>query len=221
MYNLLMQEKAIIFDLDGTLWDATKTIAEAWQIVGRKELDPSFTVTQEKAKGFMGWSIYEISDLLAAKGRSVEEMRTFSQRCADFELELLEKEPGILYEGEEEVLSLLAKEYSLYVVSNCQNGYIETYLHSLSHPEVFKGHLCHGDTGQRKGITIQTLMKKHGICEAIYVGDTKKDEIETHFAGLPFVFASYGFGEAISPEGKISSLKELPKVAAALFEQMD
>ncbi len=210
---------AIIFDLDGTLWDATKTVAESWQEVGRRTFGPSFSLTAEDAMGLMGLTIDEIAKKISLADFDEEEMKTFAHRCASFEIDYLNEHPGDLYEQEEEILSKLNKDYDLYIVSNCENGYIETYLHALKHPEVFKGFLCHGDTKERKGITIRTLLRKCGNFAAIYVGDTEKDEKETRFAGIPFVHASYGFGKAIAPDASIRKLSELIEIAPRIFEQ--
>ena len=50
-----MERNAIIFDVDGTLWDSCQSVANAWNIVfdRYKELNGK-TVTAEQAKSFMG-----------------------------------------------------------------------------------------------------------------------------------------------------------------------
>ena len=48
-----MERNAIIFDVDGTLWDSCQSVANAWNIVfdRYKELNGK-TVTAEQAKSF-------------------------------------------------------------------------------------------------------------------------------------------------------------------------
>ena len=60
-------------------------------------------------------------------------------------------------------------------------------------------------------------MKRNGIESAIYIGDTVGDEKATRDAGLPFVFASYGFGQAKDPDAIAASFEELPKVISRIL----
>ena len=56
------------------------------------------------------------------------------------------------------------------------------------------GHLCFGDTGTSKGKTIRTLMERYEITSCAYIGDTQGDYEATLEAGIPFIWADYGFG---------------------------
>ncbi len=76
-----------------------------------------------------------------------------------------------------------------------------------------------GRTGMVKGPNIRLLMERHGIQTAIYVGDTTGDEQASRLAGIPFVWASYGFGRADAPDAVIDSLPVLPQTAAALLRK--
>ena len=66
-----------------------------------------------------------------------------------------------------------------------------------------------GQTGLEKGSNIKSLMKKHGIRKAVYVGDTAGDENASKEAGIPFIWVRYGFGTATNPDGIISTISEL------------
>ena len=103
----------------------------------------------------------------------------------------------------------LAKKYRLFIVSNSQRGYPELCLEKLGLTPYIQGHLCFGDTGTSKGKTIRTLMERHNIQSCVYIGDTQGDYEATVEAGVPFIWASYGFG---TPEGyaeKIDSFEQL------------
>lgn len=54
--------------------------------------------------------------------------------------------------------------------------------------------LAHGTNLKSKHENICILTQKHGIAQAVYVGDTESDREQAQLAGLPFVFVSYGFG---------------------------
>ena len=71
----------------------------------------------------------------------------------------------------------LSKRYPLFVVSNCQAGYIELVFEKTGLGKYFTGHLLPGDTGEAKAANIQTIAKKYELKAPVYVGDT--------FRGLP------------------------------------
>jgi phosphoglycolate phosphatase len=55
------------------------------------------------------------------------------------------------------------------------------------------------------------LLERNHITSAVYVGDTAGDEKGTRFAGLPFIYAKYGFGEVLAPDAIIEDIRELPE----------
>ena len=52
-------------------------------------------------------------------------------------------------------------------------------------------------------------MERNDIKSAVYVGDTEGDEKASRYAGIPFIYAAYGFGKAVSPDAVIKSIEEL------------
>ena len=62
-------------------------------------------------------------------------------------------------------------------------------------------------------------MKKNQVGKAIYIGDTRGDEVETHEANLPFIHADYGYGVCVRPEGRIASFEELPQIVKQLEDE--
>ena len=107
------------------------------------------------------------------------------------------------------MLEILSKKYYLYIVSNCQKGYIEAFLHAHHLEKYFKDIEMSGRTGKDKGHNILLLMERNHIQEAVYIGDTHGDQEASRFAGIPFIFASYGFGNVTHPDKVIKSFKEL------------
>lgn len=211
-----MIDKAVVFDLDGTLWDATEQVAESWEIVLRKYVDPNAIFTAANAKELMGLTMEEIGRRLSADLFDEDTKARFIKECFSYEVEYLASHPGRLFEKEIETLSKLKESgYSLFIVSNCQKGYIETFLPLI--PEgLFSGTLCHGDTNKSKGETILELLAKHEIKEAVYVGDTSGDETATRKAGIPFIHAAYGFGKAEAPDASVESIADLPEALLSL-----
>ena len=52
-------------------------------------------------------------------------------------------------------------------------------------------------------------MDRNKIRKAVYVGDTQGDADACREAGIPMIYASYGFGEVADPGITIRSLSEL------------
>ena len=200
---------ALIFDLDGTLWDASVPVSEAWTIVGRRFFSPSYLVTPEMTKAQMGKTMTEIGKSLAVMELDPDTLKRFMDECFSYEVEYMTAHPGTLFPGTIEALSLLISEgYDLYIVSNCQSGYIENFIPLV--PGLFRDHMCWSDTRQEKAVTIRALMERHGIEDAIYIGDTGGDEQAARKAGIHFIHAAYGFGTVESPDAVATSIAELP-----------
>ena len=73
----------------------------------------------------------------------------------------------------------------------------------------FKDIEMSGRTGMEKGENIKLIMKRNGIDNAVYVGDTAGDESAARYAGIPFIWAAYGFGKAKAPDGVIQTIVDL------------
>lgn len=209
---------AIIFDVDGTLWDSTEVVAVAYNrtIAENTNLTPS--VTPDILKKLFGKPMDEIFDALVPQ-LTREEQYTLGEKCFVQEHLELEKTPGTMFDGLEEALKAVSAKYPLYIVSNCQKGYIDLFFRKTGLGHYFKGHLCFGDTGTSKGQTILRLMREHGITAPVYVGDTQGDADACREAGIPFILAEYGFGDAAQPDYRIRTLADLPQLADKIAEE--
>ena len=158
----------------------------------------------------------EIADAILA---SVPENQRYAlmERCMDTENRYLaENECRIGYDGVKETLEELAKRYRLFIVSNAQCGYPELCMEKLGIGHLIEGHLCFGDTGTEKGQTILELMRRHHIDDAVYIGDTQGDYEATVVAGIPFIWAAYGFGNPSAADATICQICDLPQAVKAL-----
>ena len=212
----LISKKAILFDLDGTLWNALDTITEAWN-KAMKEHNLKYSFSLETMKSFMGLTPKETAPL-AFKDVDLNKGLEYFVLCLNEEIKYLRVHPGKLYEDEEEVLKELSKHYPLFIVSNSDKGYIEDYLNAYDFNKYFKDHVCAGDTDLEKWQNILYIKNKYQLEEIIYVGDTKKDLNESIKAGVKFIHASYGFGEIEEEVLKISKLRELPDLIKKVFK---
>jgi phosphoglycolate phosphatase len=200
---------SIIFDLDGTLWDSTGNVALAWE-KARQQVDYVHeAVTVESVRAVTGMAYDAIFEMLLPE-MDTEKRDHFKAVCARCEIDTLNELGGDLYPGLEETIKYLASKYKLYIVSNCQNGYIETFLSHCPVADYFLGHQCYGTKGQPKAENIKDIVKDHQLKAPVYIGDTAGDRDSAAKAGVPFIFASYGFGKV--EEGmtaKIDAFEEL------------
>ncbi|WP_431610002.1 HAD family hydrolase [Chryseobacterium sp. 'Rf worker isolate 10'] len=113
------------------------------------------------------------------------------------ENEILHIQGGILYEDVEKTLRSLASTHSLFIVSNCQNGYIESFLDYYQFNDLFVDFESHGRTQKPKSENIQLLMERNHLTieDSVYIGDTLTDYDSAKANGLPFIFCKYGFGK--------------------------
>ena len=103
----------------------------------------------------------------------------------------------------------LSKKLPLFIVSNCQCGYIEQFLRKNHFESYITDHLCFGQTGTSKGQTILRLMKENNLKNPVYVGDTQGDANACREAGIPFILADYGFGNVPDPDARIQKPLDL------------
>lgn len=212
----MAKQYSILFDLDGTLWDALSPITLAWNEAMKVKNIP-IVFSEKTMKSFMGLTPEETCPL-AFPGYPFEQQMVLFKACIASEIAYLSKHPGALYPEEKEILGLLAKTYTLYIVSNSDKGYVENYLTACHVESFFSGHVCAGDTGLAKWANIRYLIEKEKLDQALYIGDTLKDKNETEKAGIPFIHAAYGFGVIPNCPNHIERLEDLPKEAARIFK---
>jgi len=206
-----MNIDSIIFDLDGTLWDSTKKVVEAWGTVLSSNNKIKTTISIEILQGLMGLQVPEIGNKLFPYLEKSEQTRIMNL-CCEEERKLLLREGGILYPNLKGVLMALTQKYSLFIVSNCQCGYIESFLEYHKLGKYFKDIECAGNTGLVKGENIKRIIDKNGLKSSIYIGDTQGDCDASKLANIPFVFASYGFGEVKSYDYIIYGIEDILKI---------
>ena len=209
-------KKGILFDLDGTLWDSSAEVTQAWNDCLSRQTDRPERITTADMHRFMGKTMDVIAAMMLPALPADEQLRIMDL-CIDNEQRYLSAHPAQIYANEQELLTELAKDYVLGIVSNCQDGYIELYLNQCGFAELFCDHESAGRTGLSKGQNIRLVMERQGITDCIYVGDTQGDADAAKEADIPFVHAAYGFGQPDACAAAIASLSDLKAAAARIF----
>ncbi len=200
----------LIFDLDGTLWDSSVSVVDSWNILIKRETGIDRGLASEDIQRNMGKTMNEIADDLF-NDIPEDERYALARRCEVFENGYITEHGGDLFDGVRETLAeLFGIGTVMAVVSNCQEGYIKAFLDSMDMWDYFVDYEEWGRTGLLKADNIRLVMERNGIDKAVYIGDIQKDSDASHEAGVPCIWAAYGFGEISDAEGKIDKFSELP-----------
>ena len=211
-------KQGIIFDMDGTLWDSAESVAAAWKQVVADYYKGKRVVTPEEIKSVMGLTMDKLAAALFPELSQTERTKLL-EKCIRAENTYLETHGGVLYEGLETVLQTLCEVYPLYIVSNCQSGYVEAFLSYYKYEKYFQDIECYGNNGMEKCDNIVNVVKRNNLDDAIYVGDIQGDYDSSQKAGVKFIHAAYGFGSILEDVPRIDRLSELPALAAQIFSE--
>ena len=209
---------SIIFDVDGTLWNSTEIVAKSWTEHLKTE-GIFMEITSQRLMQLFGQLLPDIAKQLFPDYSEEEQLRLIDG-CCQAEHEALLKQCAPLYPGLESTLQALCQRFPLFIVSNCQAGYIEVFLKATGFSKYFKGHLCPGDTGKDKAGNIRQIIEEYHLRSPVYVGDTMGDYNACQKAEVPFIFASYGFGNVPDGTLRIQSLPDLLTLCSDMDETM-
>ncbi len=184
---------SIIFDLDGTLWDATDACALSWN-AGLEQAGISQRVNTDDIRRVTGIPFHECISTLFG-GTAAIDLEHLGSLINAHEKQSLLSNGILLYENLVPGLEALSKQYGLYIVSNCQTWYLQGFLDFSNTSHLFRDQTCHGDMGLLKSEMIQAIMQRNNLSNSIYIGDTASDEKAARDAGIDFGFAAYGYGQ--------------------------
>lgn len=206
--NYYVSMKSIIFDLDGTLWDPTDVIFRAWHKTINNFNFIKEPVTVEDLQGVFGMQDSLIGEKLFPYLDEKQRNEVITS-CFNMENENIKLNGGLLYKNLESVLKELSGKYKLYIVSNCQSGYIEAFYHYHKLDKYFADFECSGNTGKPKVFNIRAIIQRNSIDSPVYVGDTTGDYEAAKGNEIPFIYAKYGFGDVPDSEVVIESIEDL------------
>ena len=185
---------SLIFDMDGTLWDAVQTYTDAWNLFFERN-EMSQRTSKEELDGLMGMEEAQFLKIMLPEF-SPDSQKKHYEQIVDLQYELIDHQGGYIYEGVLEGLDRLSKKYPLFIVSNCPEHTVEHFMRFAGIQDLIADSLAHGQNHRPKHENIMELIRRHALRKALYIGDTEGDRIQSEKASVPFVFMEYGFGQA-------------------------
>lgn len=197
--------KNIIFDLDGTLWDSREQIIEAW-----KNVISDININAKDLDNLMGKTNAEYIKFLFPNF-SDKEAEKLMKKCEVEEVKYLTQFGAKLYDNIIPIIKDLSKSYKLFIVSNCQKGYIESFLKHYNLTEFFLDTECNGNTNKLKEENIKLLMNRNNLKQnqTCYIGDTQSDYNASLNNNIEFIWCRYGFGKFPNYEKYINKPEEI------------
>ena len=201
---------SIVFDLDGTLWDASEASATGWnrglQVAGVERA----SITADSIRSVSGLPFEQCvatlipdTDLRRSQGLSV--------LIDTAEQDVIRELGGTIFSGVTAGIEALSRTHSIFIVSNCQDWYLDCFWQFADIRRFITDFDCHGLSSLLKSEMIARLVARHGLNRPIYIGDTLGDEEATREAGIDFGCVAYGFGQAENPTAAFDSFPTLVK----------
>ncbi len=197
---------SIIFDMDGTLWDATDSYAAVWNAT-LGHFGSTARLTRNELVPYMGLSLADILEHVLSTETGLDR-KAFVADLAKTEEEMMPKLGGKPYDGLADGIRRLSQHYRLFMVSNCSRNGLRNFGNFTGTASFFDDTITFGENPVPKSENIRLLIERHRLKLPVYVGDTQADCDQAHKAGIAFGFAGYGFGSCTDAEVEFKSLQQ-------------
>jgi phosphoglycolate phosphatase len=205
---LMDRPDSIVFDLDGTLWDTCPVCAVAWNDVLERHGIDFREITARDVESVAG-KPHEACIREVFAGLSEPDIQLLIEETAKEDIRYIREHGGRLYDGVAEGLARLAENFPLYIVSNCQAGYIELFLETMGLEALFRDVECWGNTGRPKDDNLRALIARNGLDRPVFVGDAEGDRQAAAACGIPFVHAGYGYFDLVGDHPRFDGFDAL------------
>lgn len=213
----MLKIDSLILDIDGTIWNSTNVVATGWNKAIEDTYPHVNRVNAEILQKQFGKPMNVIADNLFPELNQQQKDELLEHCCVEEHEAIKSNTANITYPNVVETIKKLSKKVPIYIVSNCQSGYIELVCEKNGITEYISDSECYGNNGKSKADNIKLIIERNNLKHPVYVGDTQGDCDSCKEAGVPFVFASYGFGNVDQYFYRIEDFSQLE----LLFESFD
>jgi phosphoglycolate phosphatase len=201
-----MKHDAVIFDIDGTLWDASRASAKGWNS-GLAKLGIDKKVSPGQMRRVAGNPYEKCVDILLPGLRF--NYPGLIQTLNDYEMAAVKTKGGEFFNGVIIGVQELSRDFKVFLVSNCQEWYLNLFLDFSGLKPALAGFDCHGLSGLPKNKMLSRIKSKYFLNNPVYVGDTASDETAAKLAGIDYVYVAWGFGKPGRGTQTVGSFTEL------------
>jgi len=196
----MIMTKAAIFDLDGTLWDATQVALPAFREVFAALCLP--IPTDSVLSETLGYPLHEIWPMILPKDR-LNLMPQANEMMAEKELRILHETNPRPFPGVEDTLKYIrALGYKTYICSNCDADYLKFVPDHLGLSALFDARYCAGQFHNLTKTEIVAIIKtRHGITEGYMIGDRFHDMQAGKANSLFSIGCTFGTGRPEELQG--------------------
>lgn len=220
--GLLQTPEAMIFDMDGTLFQTETLLERVHERVFRQLREKGLYVNDmppvERLLGCLGMLLEDIWRSVMPDG-SPEAHRRADELLLQYEMEGLADNQGVLYPHVEETLAQLkARGIKLFVASNGLEDYVKGIAKFRAIDRLFDGLYSAGEHGTATKVQlVALLLKEHGIDSAWMVGDRSSDVEAGKSNGLTVIGCDYaGFGKQDELKGSDAVIADFRQLIALL-----
>jgi len=210
----MQKPDSLIFDMDGTLWDAVDTYTESWNLVFKK-LNISRVMTRAELLQRIGWDGDKVMQAVLPEFDNEKRLEVYNE-VNNLRRRLLPQNGGVLYDGVLDGLKQLAAKYKLFILSNCAEGIIRIFIDWAGINGHITDEIAYGVNCMPKHHNIKLLIDTYKLENPVYIGDTVGDGEQSQLAGVPFVFVSYGFGNTTDHDLKFDNFHSLTRYFMSL-----
>jgi phosphoglycolate phosphatase len=203
----MLKPDSLIFDMDGTLWDAVDTYASSWNLTFEK-LQIKKIINRGELIGLIGMEGKKLTKALLPDFAD-DEAQGIYMDVNEIRRQILPTNGGNMYPGVTEGIKQLATRYNVFILSNCAVGIIPLFIKWAGIEDVVTDYMAYGENNMPKHHNMRLMMDKHQLKNPVYVGDTQGDAEQTRMAGIPFIFVSYGFGHTEDFDLKFDDFESL------------
>ncbi|MGG4495257.1 HAD-IA family hydrolase [Brevibacillus reuszeri] len=212
---------AILFDMDGTLFQteklSTPAFSRTFEQLKDKGLWDGRTPDESEITNVLGMTIEQVWNKLLP-GASDEAVHAADTFLLENEIQLIKERITDLYPGVKETLQTLhAQGHALFVASNGQEAYIDAICEEYGIKSLLTDLYSAGRFSTKsKNDLVAKLLSDYQIKQAVMVGDRHSDVEAGTTNGLITIGCDFGFAQPGELEGATIVITNFPQVLEIL-----